>query len=95
MLAAGWVIIGKWYFNALAAVLIAFLIARLLRLDLFQVCVPPPIVVVTAAIVLGFGGTWLERGHQCMQKAACSGAGPRSMMYRRIATDLYQAERML
>lgn len=40
MLAAGWVIIGKWYFNALAAVLIAFLVARLLRLDLFQVWGP-------------------------------------------------------
>lgn len=43
MLAAGWVIIGKWYFNALAVVLIAFLVARLLRLDLFQVCVLPSI----------------------------------------------------
>jgi hypothetical protein len=41
VLAAGWVIISKWYFNALAVVLIGFLIARLLRLDLFQVCFLP------------------------------------------------------
>jgi hypothetical protein len=37
VLAAGWAIVGKWYFNALALALIAFLIARLLQLDLFQV----------------------------------------------------------
>lgn len=37
MITAGWVIVGKWYFNALALAALAFLIAQLLQLDLFQV----------------------------------------------------------